>query len=98
MLQATGRCLQPGWARLGVVAAHAELQHLIEAAALGQKAAQAPEGAAAERGAADACELPLPGHLEHAHAAADVDQQVGKQVRVRCARANTPSAIHFTLA
>ncbi len=72
--------------RLGVVAAHAELQHLVKAAALGEQAAQAPERAAAKRGAAHTRELPFPRHLYHADAAANVDQQVREQVRVRCAR------------
>lgn len=61
---------------LGIVAALRLSQHLVEVLLSSQQARKAPEGAPSEAAAAYALVLAVPVHLDHAHAAANVDQQV----------------------
>lgn len=51
-------------------------EHVVEGPRAGQQGEQAPEGAAAERGAADTLEGPRACDLEHGDAGADVDEKV----------------------
>lgn len=66
-LQELARALRACWTDLAVVAAHAELQHFIEASGARQQTTEAPEGAPAQTAAADSLVLPLPRHFDNAH-------------------------------
>ncbi len=69
---------------LAVVAAHGELEHLVEGADAGEQPAEAPEGAAAQAAAAHALAGRLAVDLQDADPGADVHQQVRVQVAVGC--------------
>lgn len=56
----------------------------VRALPAGQQPAEAPEGAAAQAAAAHPLVAAVSVDFYDAHAAADVDQQVGKQVGVGC--------------
>lgn len=57
---------QKAWTGLVVVAAHAQLQHLIKTSCLGQQAAQAPECTAPKAATANALVLPIAIYLQTA--------------------------------